>query len=214
MDGIAPSPGSPGRGRTGGRRPAPVKAGTERRPRRHDPDRKTRILDAALDALVEYGMAGTTHRHIAACADVPLGSVTYHFANLADLQVQAFARYVEQQTAVFESAFDDVETHDQFVDVLVDFVHGGPARHRSAVLGFELHLAALRNPELRALTRVWTKSSRQVLARYIGADNAVRLDALLEGMIMHALLAIAPEPREVTRAAIARTVDPSGWPGT
>jgi hypothetical protein len=32
-------------------------------------------------------------------------------------------------------------------------------------------------------------------------------------MIMHALLAIEPEPREVTRAVIGRTVDPSGWPG-
>jgi DNA-binding transcriptional regulator YbjK len=213
MDGIAPSSGSPGRGRTKVRRQAPAKAGTERRPRRHDPDRKTRILDAALDVLVEHGMAGATHRHIAAHADVPLGSVTYHFANLADLQVQAFARYVGQQTVVFESVFDDVETHEQFVEVLVDFVHGGPARHRSAVLGFEFHLAALRNPELRALMHVWTQSSQEVLARYVGADNAVRLDALLEGMIMHALLAIEPEPREVTRAAIVRTVDPSGGPG-
>jgi DNA-binding transcriptional regulator YbjK len=214
MDGIAPSSGSPGRGRTKVRRHAPAKAGTEWRPRRHDPDRKTRILDAALDVLVEHGMAGTTHRHIAAQADVPLGSVTYHFANLADLQLQAFARYVEQQTAVFESAFDDVETHGQFVDILVDFVHGGPARHRSAVLGFEFHLAALRNPELRTLMHVWTRSSQEVLARHVGADNAARLDALLEGMIMHALLAIEPATREVTRIAIATTVDPSARPGT
>jgi DNA-binding transcriptional regulator YbjK len=214
MSGIAPFAGSPGRGHTGGRRQTPVKARAERRPRRHDPDRKTRILDATLDVLVEHGMAGTTHRHIAAQADVPLGSVTYHFANLADLQLQAFARYVEQQTAVFESAFDDVETHDQFVDVLVDFVHGGPARHRSAILGFELHLAALRNPELRTLMHVWTKSSQKVLARHVGADDAARLDALLEGMIMHALLAIEPATREVTRIAITTTVDPSGRPGT
>ncbi|MCU1686147.1 MAG: TetR family transcriptional regulator [Amycolatopsis sp.] len=213
MDRIAPSSSSCGRDRTEDGRQAPVKAGTERRPRRHDPDRKTRILDAALDVLVEHGVAGATHRHIAAHVDVPLGSVTYHFANLADLQVQAFARYVEQQTSVFESVFDEVETHEQFVEVLVDFVHGGPARHRSAVLGFEFHLAALRNPELRALMHDWTKTSQEVLARYIGADDAVRMDALLEGMIMHALLAIEPEPREVTRAVIGRTVDPSGWPG-
>jgi DNA-binding transcriptional regulator YbjK len=54
------------------------------------------------------GMTGMTHRHVAARADVPLGSVTYHFAGLAELQAQAFARFVELRTAVFERLFDDV----------------------------------------------------------------------------------------------------------
>lgn len=159
-------------------------------------------------------MAGTTHRHIAARADVPLGSITYHFASLADLQTQAFTRHVELQSAVFEDLFEGVETHEQFVDVLVDLVHGGPARHRSAVLGFELHLAALRNPGLRALTQEWTEDSRTVLARFTGPDSAARLDALLEGMIMHALLTTAPESRERTRDAIDRTFGSAGWTGS
>ncbi|TDD56495.1 TetR family transcriptional regulator [Nonomuraea terrae] len=180
-----------------------------RRARRYDPDRRTRILDAALDVMAEHGTAGTTHRTIAARADVPLGSVTYHFASLADLQAQAFARYVELQSATFEKLFEDVETHEQFVEVLVDLVHGGPARHRSAVLGFELHLAALRNPDLRVLTQAWTWESRAVLARFTGPGTAARLDALLEGMIMHALLAAEPEPREATRAAIVQTLGPA-----
>ncbi|MFI7615799.1 TetR/AcrR family transcriptional regulator [Nonomuraea terrae] len=180
-----------------------------RRARRYDPDRRTRILDAALDVMAEHGTTGTTHRTIAARADVPLGSVTYHFASLADLQAQAFARYVERQSATFEKLFEDVETHEQFVEVLVDLVHGGPARHRSAVLGFELHLAALRDPDLRVLTQAWTWESRAVLARFTGPGTAARLDALLEGMIMHALLAAEPEPREATRAAIVQTLGPA-----
>ncbi|WP_078624192.1 TetR/AcrR family transcriptional regulator [Streptomyces monomycini] len=184
--------------------------GGRRRTRRNDPDRRTRILDAALDVIAEYGVAGTTHRHIAARAGVPLGSVTYHFASLNDLQAQAFARHVEQQATVFEDLFKDVATHEQFVDVLVDLVHGGPARHRSAVLGFELHLAALRDPGLRSLTQTWTEGSRGVLARFTGLDGAARLDALLEGMILHALLTTAPESREATRDAIDRTLGPPG----
>lgn len=145
---------------------------------------------------------------------VPLGSITYHFASLTDLQAQAFARHVELQSAVFENLFEDVKTHEQFVDVLVDLVHGGPARHRSAVLGFELHLAALRNPGLRALTQAWTEDSRTVLARFTGPDSAARLDPLLEGMIMHALLTTAPESRERTRDAIDQTLGPAGRPGS
>lgn len=183
-----------------------------RRTRRNDPDRKTHILDATLDVIAERGVAGTTHRHIAARAAVPLGSVTYHFATLTELLAQAFARHVAFQSAAFGKLFAAVETHEQFVEVLVDLVHGGPARHRSAVLGFELHLAALRDPDLRALTQTWTQDSRTVLARFVGADSAARLDALLEGMIMHALLTTSPESRERTRDAIIQTLGPAGRP--
>ncbi|MEV7422074.1 TetR family transcriptional regulator [Streptomyces sp. NPDC091212] len=182
------------------------------RPRRKDPDRRERILDAALDVLAEHGVAGTTHRRIAAHADVPLGSVTYHFTGLADLRAQAFARYVEVQSAVFRNLFARVETREQLIEALTDLVQEGPARHRSAVLGFELRLAALRDPELRALTERWTAASRAVLSRFTDPDNAARLDALLEGTIMHVLLSTAPEPRERTRAAIDRTLGPVNGP--
>lgn len=196
----------------GARRASATPGAGRQRTRRNDPDRKIRILDATLDVIADRGVAGTTHRHIAARAGVPLGSITYHFASLTDLQTQAFARYIELQSALFEDLFDDVATHEQFVDVLVDFVHGGPARHRSAILGFELHLAALRNPALRALTQTWTHDSRTVLARYTSPDTAARLDPLLEGMIMHALLTTAPETHHRTRDTIDRTLNPTNHP--
>jgi TetR/AcrR family transcriptional regulator, regulator of biofilm formation and stress response len=177
-----------------------------RRERRFDPDRRTRILDAALDVLAEFGTADATHRRIAERADVPLGSLTYHFAGLAELRAEAFARYVELQSGEFERAFEGVETPEQFTDALVEFVHGGPARRRSALLGFELHLAALRDPELRVLTQRWTDHSRLILSRFTTPETAARLDALLEGMIMHELLATVPQPRAATRAAIVRNL--------
>lgn len=216
MDDVEPPSADPAASETeaiqDGRR-SPDGPGDARRPRRYDPERRNRILDAALDVVAEHGLAGTTHRHIAARADVPLGSVTYHFASLADLQAQAFARHVALQAAKFEELFQGVETPEQFIEVLVDLVHGGPARHRGAVLGFELHLAALRNPELRVLTQEWTRASRAVLARFTRPDTAMRLDALLEGMIMHALLAAGPETREATRAAIVQVLGPVGGTG-
>ncbi|MFJ4513603.1 TetR/AcrR family transcriptional regulator [Streptomyces sp. NPDC088816] len=180
--------------------------GRGRRARRHDPQRRERILDAALEVLVADGVAGITHRKVASRADVPLGSVTYHFASLAELRTQAFAWYVEQRTAEYEALFTEVTTREELIDVLVDMVRGGPSRHRSAVLGFELHLTALRDPGLRALTHEWTRASRAVLARFTGPETAARLDALLEGMIMHALLSTDREPRETTRTAIAQAL--------
>ncbi|WP_440555878.1 TetR/AcrR family transcriptional regulator [Streptomyces sp. SCPE 10] len=185
-----------------------------RRTRRHDPQRRRRILDAALDVLVAEGAAGLTHRKAASRADVPLGSVTYHFASLTELRNEAFAWYVGQRTAEYEALFAEVESRSDLIDVLADLVHGGPSRHRSAVLGFELHLAALRDPALRALTHEWTKASRAVLARFTGPETAARLDALLEGMIMHALLSPRPEPREAIRAAIEQSLGPADGSGT
>ncbi|WP_225828035.1 TetR/AcrR family transcriptional regulator [Streptomyces naphthomycinicus] len=171
------------------------------------------MLDAALEVLVEDGVAGITHRKVAVRGDVPLGSVTYHFASLTELCTQAFGRYVEQRTAEYEALFADVASREDLIDVLVELVGGGPSRHRSAVLGFELHLAALRDPVLRALTQEWTRSSRAVLARFTGPETAARPDALLEGMIMHALLSAEREPREETREAIVQTLGPAAGSG-
>ncbi|WP_030906339.1 TetR/AcrR family transcriptional regulator [Streptomyces sp. NRRL F-5126] len=184
------------------------------RTRRHDPQRGKRVLDAALDVLAEDGVAGLTHRKVAGRADVPLGSVTYHFASLAELRAQAFARYVERRSTEYEALFADVESRDDLLDVLEGQVTSAPSRPRSAVLGFELHLAALRDPALRTLTREWTGSSRAVLARFTGPETAARVDALLEGMIMHALLSTDREPRTEIRAAIAHALGPADGSGT
>ncbi|MET8557155.1 TetR family transcriptional regulator [Streptomyces sp. NPDC004959] len=181
---------------------------TRRRPRRHDPARRTRLLDATLDVLVSDGAAGLTHRKVAARADVPLGSVTYHFASLAELQAAAFARYVALRTEEFAAAFAEVPDRAGLLDVLVAQVREVTERRRSAVLGFELHLAALRDPGLRSLTEEWTAASRTVLARLTGPATANRVDALLEGLILRALLATAPEPEEETRAALSALLDP------
>lgn len=57
--------------------------------RRLDPDRRSRIIDAALDVIAEKGVAGTTHRRVAAMADVPLGSMTYRFHSMDELLREA-----------------------------------------------------------------------------------------------------------------------------
>lgn len=57
--------------------------------RRYDPDRRQRIIDAAIRVVEAKGIAGLSHRSAAAEADVPLGSTTYHFKTLDDLLVAA-----------------------------------------------------------------------------------------------------------------------------
>src|SRR6185437_7796871 len=68
--------------------------------RRYDPDRRQRIIDAAAAVVRERGIAGLSHRTVAAEADVPLGSTTYHFATLDDLLVAALRQVNEGFSAV------------------------------------------------------------------------------------------------------------------
>lgn len=54
-----------------------------RRP--NDPQRRERILQATLDTIAAHGVHAVTHRKIATCANVPLGSLTYYFSGIEAL---------------------------------------------------------------------------------------------------------------------------------
>jgi TetR/AcrR family transcriptional regulator, regulator of biofilm formation and stress response len=177
------------------------------RARRHDPDRKDRIVDAAIEVIAEHGVAGTTHRLIAAAADVPLGSLTYHFSSLEDLRAQAFRRHAERMSVRYAAHLDGVQTHEQLVEAVTDLIHGdaGADAHDWAV-AYELYLAALRDPALRAVTETWMRTSRAVLERFVDPATARGVDALIEGLVMHKTLSTSPLPREQVRGIVARAV--------
>ncbi|MFI7539725.1 TetR/AcrR family transcriptional regulator [Actinoplanes sp. NPDC049599] len=187
--------------------PGAVMAGAVPRPgRRYDPDRKNRIIDVTVDVIADHGVAGTTHRRIAAAADVPLGSLTYHFDGLEDLLAQAFRRHAERMSRSYEAAFDGVSTRDQLIDAVTDLIHGdADADPRDWAVAYELYLAALRDPGLRSVTESWMRTSRGVLERFVDPTTARGIDALIEGLVMHQTLATTPgATRAETREIVAR----------
>jgi TetR/AcrR family transcriptional regulator, regulator of biofilm formation and stress response len=196
-----------------------VRASTADRPaRRHDPDRHDRIVEATIGVIAEHGVAGTTHRLIAAAADVPLGSLTYHFTGLGDLLAQAFTRHAERMAAGYEARFAEVEGTPDVVDAVVDavteLVHGDAgADDRDWAVAYELYLAALRDPALRTVTESWMRRSRGVLERFVDPTTASGLDALVEGLVMHKVLSTGPVSREQTREIVARAVRPTAGAG-
>ncbi len=179
----------------------------QRRVRRHDPDRKDRIVDATIRVIAEHGVAGTTHRLIAAAADVPLGSLTYHFTGLEDLRAQAFRRHAERMSAIYAAHFEEVRTREQLVEAVTTLIHGdaGAEPHDWAI-AYELYLAALREPALREVTDTWMRASRAVLERFVDPTTARGVDALIEGLVMHKTLATAPVPREQIREIVRRVL--------
>jgi TetR/AcrR family transcriptional regulator, regulator of biofilm formation and stress response len=181
--------------------------------RRHDPQRADRIVDAALDVIAEHGVPNTTHRLIAAAADVPLGSLTYHFSSLEELRARAFTRHAERMALAYEAHFRDVRGVDDVVEAVTDLVHGDAgADPRDWAIAYELYLAALRDPALRSVTESWMRRSRSVLERFVDPTTARGVDALIEGLVMHKILSTDPVSREQTREIVTRAVRPAGTP--
>jgi DNA-binding transcriptional regulator YbjK len=187
---------------------APERAAGQKATRRYDPERKARIVDAAVDVIARYGVAGTTHRRIAAAADVPLGSLTYHFAGLRDLLALAFRRHAERMSRVYAAHFDGVRTREQFTDAVTDLIDGAAgADSGDWAVAYELYLAALRDPALRAITESWMRTSRAVLERFVDPTTARGVDALIEGLVMHRTLSTtAAVSRADVRTIVARVV--------
>ncbi|WP_328632373.1 TetR/AcrR family transcriptional regulator [Streptomyces sp. NBC_00356] len=171
-----------------------------------DPKRRERILAATLDHIADEGVAGVSHRKIAARAGVPLGSMTYHFAGIDDLLREAFTGFADHIVAVFERHLAGVDSPDEAREAVTDLIHAlseGP--RRDLVLTQELYTLAARRPEYRELTRAWMARSRQLLERHFAPATTRQLDALIEGLALHRALGGAePYTRELTGEAVRR----------
>ncbi|MEV0804903.1 TetR family transcriptional regulator C-terminal domain-containing protein [Micromonospora sp. NPDC050200] len=164
-------------------------------------------MEVTLDVIAEHGVAGTTHRRVAAAADVPLGSVSYHFASLQDLLTSAFTHLAETAAAAFDTQMAAIEPGTDARAKVVEAMLADLAdNHRSAVLAYELYAAAARDPQLRVVTQVWMDSTRRSLQRHFDPDTAEALDALMEGLILHATLSTRPVDAGKIRDAIRRFV--------
>ncbi|MFC4120504.1 TetR/AcrR family transcriptional regulator [Nonomuraea zeae] len=185
--------------------PAPERSPVPRRPRRHDPGRRDRLIDAALTVIAERGVAGTTHREIARVADVPLGSMTYHFASLEEVLTEAFSRHADAVARVFDERLSAAGDRAAAVEAVIGLVSDDllGSRH-DLVLTVELYVAAARNPALRAVTQTWMARSRQALERHFDATTARELDAFIEGLVLHSALSTDPMTPAQIRHAIHR----------
>jgi DNA-binding transcriptional regulator YbjK len=176
-----------------------------RAPRRFDPERRDRIIAATLDLIAEDGVAGVSHRKVAARAGVPLGSMTYHFASMGELLREAFEHFAASVSDRFEERLGDVASEQKAREAVADLVHldvlGDP---RDLVLTLELYTLAARQPVYRQINQDWMSASRRALEKHFDPDTARQLDALIEGLSIHRALAPQPHDRDLTLEAINR----------
>lgn len=176
-----------------------------RAPRRTDPGRRNRIIDACLDVIAEGGVDGTSHRKVAAAADVPLGSMTYHFDGMDDLLHAAFTRFADGVAAQFEARMAAAKTREQAIEAVTALVaHDVFAEARDLAITLELYTLAARRPRFRAITQHWMERSRSALERHFDPATARQIDALIEGLTIHRALGTTAVDDNLVVDAITR----------
>ncbi|WP_037897289.1 TetR/AcrR family transcriptional regulator [Streptomyces sp. NRRL S-920] len=184
-------------------------------PRRYDPERRQRIIDAALRVVGEKGIGGLSHRSAAAEADVPLGSTTYHFKTLDELLVAALRQANEgfAKMVAASGAFEDprADLAAELAGLLGDWLAG----ERTGVeLEYELYLAALRRPVLRPVAAEWCQGLTGVLAPRTDPVTARALVALMDGICLQVLLTGGTYDEAYAREMLGRLLPPAhGRPG-
>ncbi|MCX4574212.1 TetR family transcriptional regulator [Streptomyces sp. NBC_01571] len=180
-------------------------------PRRYDPERRQRIIDAAIRVVGSKGLAGLSHRSVAAEADVPLGSTTYHFKTLDELMVAAL-RQANEGFAEMVAARGALE--DPRVDLageLAGLMGAWLAGERTGVeLEYELYLAALRRPALRPVAAAWVQGLVDPLARRTDPVTARALVAMVDGICLQVLLTGGIYDETYAREVLSRLIGGDG----
>ena len=174
-----------------------------RRARRHDPDRKERIVESALTVLARDGVAGITHRAIGEEADVPLGSITYHFATLDDIVQLAFQTHVEKLATRFEERMASCEPGSDLIECLVAAITDDLAANPNELaVTFELYGDAVRRGATKRLTQQWMERAQDALAQHFDRATAHLLDVMVEGLMVHMSIAQQPISKDAVRALL------------
>ncbi|MGW0547403.1 TetR/AcrR family transcriptional regulator [Streptomyces altiplanensis] len=175
--------------------------------RRHDPERRRRIIDAAIRVVGSKGIAGLSHRSAAAEADVPLGSTTYHFRTLDELMVAALRQAGEGFAKAVSARGALEDPHADLADELARLLGEWLSGDRTGVeLEYELYLAALRRPALRPVAAEWCAGLADRLARRTDPVTARALVALMDGICLQVLLTGTAYDAEYAREMLARVI--------
>lgn len=166
---------------------------------RNDPTRRQRIADAAVAVVAERGVEGLTHRAVAAAAQVPLGSTTYHFATLDDLLAEALHDAADRNIAQLREWEASLPPDTDFPAALAELVlrYLGEERNRT-IVEYELYVAALHRPRLRAASTAWDQALIELFGSWSDPVTGRLVAAAFCGLLMQSVLTDpAPELAEV-----------------
>ncbi|HFZ8995177.1 TPA: TetR/AcrR family transcriptional regulator [Citrobacter freundii] len=165
--------------------------------RNNDPQRREKIIQATLEAVVTHGVHAVTHRKIAAIAQVPLGSMTYYFSGIDDLLTEAFAQFTETMLRQYQAFFTDVADAGDACHAITEMIYGSQVTTPvNMELMYQLYAFASRKPALKTVMQNWMQRSQKILEQWFEPVTARALDAFIEGMTLHFVTDRAPLSRD------------------
>lgn len=174
-----------------------------RRP--NDSQRRERILDATLATIAEHGISAVTHRKIASCAGVPLGSMTYYFSGIDALLEEALTRFTHQMSAQYQSFFEGVESPDMACEAVTALIFSDQVTTpRNMELMYQLYAYMSKKPTLKSVTQNWMCASQATLEQWFDPVTARALDAFIEGMTLHFVTDRTPLRQEEIHLMVTR----------
>ncbi|GAA1650763.1 TetR/AcrR family transcriptional regulator [Georgenia ruanii] len=157
------------------------------RVRRYDPERRLRIVESALEVIEEHGIAALTFRAVAAAADVPLGSTTYHFVDKDEL-LEATVRLARERSrdtarVILADAVGRLGLSGGIAHLVEELTYH---RHDRLVLEHDLYLAAIHRPSLRAESRRWSDDFAEIVGEYTDPLTGRTVGLLFDGLCLRA----------------------------
>lgn len=159
-----------------------------------DPDRAARIARATIEVIRQGGLSALTHRAVAAEADVPLGSTTYHYANRNALMEAAIRLAIEENEQLIAEWAVDLDASNvatKLATLIATQSFPGDSRNH-VLVEYELYLAAARAVELRELSHQWDGVLRDVLEHVVGKRAARLYFAAYLGLVYESLIGDEP----------------------
>ena len=171
----------------------------------NDPERRERIVSATIELLRDGGVVAVTARAVASRAGVPLGSVSYHFASVRALLIEASRRVVHLRIAALTEWGRGV-TAETVVPRLAELIHQQLTVGRAlTVVSYELYLLGLRDAEFREISAGSVRELRAHLRRYCAPGHVERLAATADGFQLESLFDPTPPDIDAIATVLANT---------
>lgn len=181
-------------------------------------DRRTVLLDAALEIVGRQGMRGLTHRAVDAAAAVPAGSTSNYFRTREALILGIVERFIARERAMATGPHDAVDpSPDGVATAFGRFTHRALGPDRAVTLArYAILLETAQFPDLRPgmapgadLVDTWTLDIiTRAGSRHPARDLSI-LANYVTGLVLHELA--LPSPDLDAFARIRALIDTLGW---
>jgi TetR/AcrR family transcriptional regulator, regulator of biofilm formation and stress response len=174
--------------KTPGKKHSVVIGGAGRRGR-PDMGRRQLIISAAAELSFRIGLGALTHRAVAEEANVPLGSTTYYFASISDIQLEVVSHVTNARTAEFVRDIGAIP-QDQILEVAKCLVRILVPHGQEPLAAYRWFIEAARIDVVRPIIASWNNLNIGALARHFSIERAVAEDivALADGLFLNVVL--------------------------